>query len=52
MIEGRDDKPRMSVLIVRGAKADAERVRRVLKQAMPSRSDSVGATASSTTRTD
>ncbi len=46
------DKPRISALIVAGAKADAERARRLLKQAMPSRSDSVGATASSTTRTD
>ncbi len=40
------DKPRTPALIVAGAKADAERVRRLLKQAMPSRSDSVGATAS------
>ena len=40
------DKPRMPTLIVAGVKADAARVRRLLKQAMPSRSDSVGATTS------
>ena len=46
------DKPRTSALIVAGAKADVERVRRLLNQAMPSRSDSAGAAGSSTTRTD
>ena len=40
------DKPRMSASILAGAKADAERARRLLRKAMPSRSDSVGATAS------
>ena len=45
-------KPRMPALIVAGAKADAEHVRRLLKQAMPSRFDSVSATASSSARTD
>ena len=47
-----DDKPRASALIVAGAKADAERVRRLLKKATPAKSDTVGAAASVTTRTD
>ena len=42
-----DAKPRTSALIVKGAKADAERVGRLIKQALPSRSDNAGATASS-----
>ena len=46
-----DDKPRTSALIVAGAKADAERVRRLLKQALPARFDSDGAAAPVTTRT-
>jgi hypothetical protein len=41
-----DGKRRTSALIVAGAKADAERIRRLLNQAMPSRSDDVGATTS------